>query len=180
MHRSYSVRPQTEFRELKAADEESASLAVLAKALLAEGKNQEAEQTIQEALRLVDRRAIANGISRSASPPHASRLRPANAPRLPAGCARFATMRKGLWRSSSTPIWRWAKWRSRRARLPRVVLDSRPSSARPDRKASFLSPTRRRPPAAEGGQCDVLSIAHTLDISHASRGARPTKRRSEN
>ena len=43
-----------EFRELKAADEEAASLAVLAKALLAEGKTQEAEKTIQEALRLVE------------------------------------------------------------------------------------------------------------------------------
>ena len=44
---------EAEFRELKAADEKAASLAVLAKALLAEGKNQEAEKTIQEALRLV-------------------------------------------------------------------------------------------------------------------------------
>jgi tetratricopeptide (TPR) repeat protein/tRNA A-37 threonylcarbamoyl transferase component Bud32/TolB-like protein len=42
-----------EFRDLKAADEHAATLAVLAKALLAEGKNQEADKTIQEALRLV-------------------------------------------------------------------------------------------------------------------------------
>jgi tetratricopeptide (TPR) repeat protein len=43
----------TEFQALKAADEHAATLAVLAKALLAEGRNPEAEKTIQEALRLV-------------------------------------------------------------------------------------------------------------------------------
>ena len=42
-----------QFRELKASDEEAAALAVLATALLADGKTQEADRTMEDALRLV-------------------------------------------------------------------------------------------------------------------------------
>jgi hypothetical protein len=44
----------TEFRELEAADDQAATLAVIANALLAAGKTQEADRTMKEALRLVE------------------------------------------------------------------------------------------------------------------------------
>ena len=44
-----------QFHELKASDDESAALAALARALLADKKTQEADQTIQQALRLAEK-----------------------------------------------------------------------------------------------------------------------------